>query len=124
MSTVFADSHRASAMKSISRQVRIPYIARRFVSRYEPELREQICSSLKDRMLEKQSDNLTWEELYSAVNDALAAFRPVDEVSADPRMERLSLEAHKRGDFLSTRDFINELRAELAAAREKETAGA
>lgn len=38
----------------------------------------------------------------------------------EPKMERLSRSAHQRGDFLSSEDYLDELRSELAKACEAE----
>jgi hypothetical protein len=104
-----------TAMK-VARKITIPYVAKRILARYAPELREQMTCAVRETMQTKGSDVLTWEELKVAINDALAAYTPIDEVMADPRMERLSKEAMAAGNFLSGHEFSKRLHAKLAGA--------
>lgn len=123
MTASLAGTRRGDAMNNATRKVTIPYVAKRIVSRYEPELRAQIFCEIRRTLQAKESSVLTQDELETAISGALAAFREVDVIYADPRMESLSRSAHQRGDYLSSRDYINELRAELAATCEAEIEG-
>jgi hypothetical protein len=105
------------------RKVNIPFMARRLLSQYEPELRAQIKCEIQHALADKGSDVLTGPEFERAVNDALAAFREIDEIYPDPKMERLSRAASQRGDYLSSEAYLNGLRSELANACAAEASG-
>ena len=109
------------AMSSVKREVRIPYKARRFLSRYTPEVREQILAALRAKLDEKGDAPLTWDDLHAAVNEALAAYRVSDEMLNDPVLMQRAIEDFEHGRTKSSKVFIGELRARVARLRKRDS---
>lgn len=106
------------------REIQIPYVARQYLTRYEPALRAEMRAVLEEKLQADPGRLLSWEDLSEAVNSVLSAFRTtVDEIRADARMKRIAIEAMRKGDFVSSKDYISELRSSLAQSGTQEGEG-
>jgi hypothetical protein len=91
----------------------LPFYARRAISGYRPHLRDAIAQAVqaKSNELKAMGQSLTDADIRecvgAVVGDLIAGDRNV-------RMEQMSLDAYRRGDYKLLKDVINELRTSIA----------
>lgn len=96
--------------------VRIPYVARNYISRYSPLIRQRAYEIIAQRQAEGNS-LATWKDLYDVISATLADFESSGELPLDEAKMARAKEAAQAGRGRSTREIVNEMRAEMAGLR-------
>lgn len=86
----------------------IPYPVQKVLRQYSPALRAFLTKAVLGRMNEK--DQLNWDDVTGAIADGIEMATDVKLPSPDPMMVERSIAAFRNGDYLTTREFVNEIR--------------
>lgn len=101
---------------------RLPFHVRRILSRYAPAFRMRVEELLKERIRVLGRDPRTWDDLHPCIDQAFDELhRPRDEeadcVEADPAIAALAEKQVLDGHFLTTEDYLDEIRSKMAGHR-------
>ena len=86
----------------------IPYHVQRIIRRYAPYLRSEIAQSVKAKMIEK-GDDISIEDIGECASQIILG-------EGNLPMEKLCMDAYRKGRSRPLQEVIDELRASLAGA--------
>lgn len=95
-----------------SSQLELPYLVKRIIGRYEPAFRARLKHYLMVRRAEGSA--ITWNELNEAISQVFSELSERRTPRFDPAIEREAMEQYKRGDFLTTQEWIDEIAGRMA----------
>lgn len=96
----------------------IPYAARRLFERYEPAVRARVRQMLAQRISAQGEHSLTLDFVCQCISSAVHELSDARSglPQPDPRMVDLSLAAFRRGEYQTTEELADEIRARMADA--------
>lgn len=89
----------------------LPYHAQRILAKYEPAFRARLEHYL---LSINRSDTLTMDAISGAVSKVFSELTAQQGPRFSPELQAQAMEAFRTGDALSTKEWVDELRGQMA----------